>query len=299
MKQPAISQLLPCPACDNESFTHLFDVKDHFLSGETFSLNQCNSCGLISTFPMPQEKDLSDYYLSEKYISHSARPLNLFEFLYQSVRKHTLKRKARLSAGFSKGKELLDIGCATGEFLVACKKEGFEVTGVEPSEKARETALKIHNLKIYDLPALSGFRDQTYDVITMWHVLEHVMDINHRLKQIYRLLKKDGVLIMALPNPESFDATHYKSFWAAYDVPRHLFHFNRNSLKMLAHKHGFHIQQILPMKFDSFYISLLSEKYKSGKGSLLRAFYFGLKSNLYAKRNQNNYSSLIYIISKK
>ncbi|MBW6491464.1 MAG: class I SAM-dependent methyltransferase [Lentimicrobium sp.] len=299
MKQPKSIHLPPCEICDNESFTFLSDIKDHFLSGEIFSLYKCNSCGLISTFPAPAEFDLPKYYLSEKYISHSARPESLFEFLYQTIRKYTLKHKAKLVSKYAGGKNLLDIGCATGEFLMACKNRGFEVSGVEPNKKAREIAAKFHSLKIEDLQALSEFEDHTYDVISMWHVLEHVRDINQRFEEIHRLLKKDGVLIIALPNPESYDAEHYKSYWAAYDVPRHLYHFNENALKTLSIKHGFHIQKILPMKFDAFYISLLSEKYKTGKGSFLKAFYWGFKSNLYANQNHRGHSSLIYILSKK
>lgn len=218
--------------------------------------------------------------------------------LYQTVRNFTNKSKAKLVQRLSKGKSILDIGCATGEFLIACKQKGFIVYGVEPNEKAREVALENHKLVINDLSFLDECESNSFDVITMWHVLEHVHEINKRMQQVYRLLREDGTAIIALPNYESYDAAHYKENWAAYDVPRHLFHFNKTSFETLAKKNGFQLREILPMKFDSYYVSLLSEKYLNGKGSLVKATFRGFLSNLKARQNNNQYSSLIYIISK-
>ena len=288
-----------CLGCDNKYISFLINVDDHFLSGETFSLFKCNTCGLISTFPAPDENHISSYYKSEKYISHSSRPGNFFEFMYQGVRRYTLNRKANLTLKYAHGKKLLDIGCATGEFLQTCRKKGFDVYGVEPNQKAREIAFINHGLFIEDLDGLATFKPATFDAISMWHVLEHVHDINERMVQLSKLLKEDGVAIIALPNSESYDAAHYKDTWAAYDVPRHLFHFNKSAFNTLATKHGFKVKAILPMKFDAFYVSLLSEKYKKGKGSPIKALFNGLRSNINAKMNKGNYSSLIYIISKK
>lgn len=288
-----------CLLCDNKDVKFLFKVKDHFLSGETFSLFQCSECGLIFTSPAPNENIIDQYYKSEKYISHAAKPTNLFEFIYQQVRHFTLSRKANIALKYAHGKKLLDIGCATGEYLHTCQKKGFDVFGVEPNQRAREIAFINNGLNIEDLEGLNTFRPGTFDAISMWHVLEHVHDINERMVQIDRLLKQDGVAIIALPNFESYDATFYKDAWAAYDVPRHLFHFNRKSFSTLAEKHGFKIRKILPMKFDAYYVSLLSEKYKNGKGSAIKALFIGLRSNIKAKMKQGNYSSLIYVISKK
>ncbi len=287
-----------CVVCDNKDVKFLFKVRDHFLSGETFSLFKCNSCGLISTFPAPDENHVASYYKSEKYISHSSSPASFFEFLYQGVRHFTLNRKAKLTLKYAHGKKLLDIGCATGEYLQTCRKKGFEVFGIEPNQKAREIAFTNHGLIIEDLDGLNTFKPGTFDAISMWHVLEHVHDINERMIQLNRLLKEDGVAIIALPNSESYDAAHYKEIWAAYDVPRHLYHFNKSAFKTLAEKHEFKVRNILPMKFDAYYVSLLSEKYKNGKGSPIKAFLTGLRSNIKAKMKQGNYSSLIYVISK-
>lgn len=299
MEQSEIIIPRTCLVCDNQNISFLMDVKDHFLSGETFSLYKCNSCGLISTFPAPDESKISEYYKSEKYVSHSSKPSGLFEFAYHQVRQITLKSKAKITSKYSHGKKLLDIGCATGEYLQTCKKQGFEVSGVEPNQKAREIALANYGLKIGDLNSLNSFSPESFDVITMWHVLEHVHDINERMAKINQLLKLNGIAIIAVPNPESYDAHHYIDKWAAYDVPRHLFHFTQNALKTLAEKHGFTVREILPMKFDAFYVSLLSEKYKTGRSSVLKATMTGIKSNRKAKQQQNNYSSLIYILSKK
>lgn len=288
-----------CLVCGNQDIKFLMEVKDHFLSGETFSLYKCNSCGLISTFPAPDENKIADYYKSEKYISHSSKPSSAFEFLYQQVRNITLKSKAKITAKYAHGKKLLDIGCATGEYLHTCQKNGFEVLGVEPNQKAREIAHANYGLNIGNLDSLNSFPPGSFDVITMWHVLEHVHDINERMARIYQLIKSNGIAIIAVPNPESYDAQHYIDRWAAYDAPRHLFHFTQSSLKTLAKKHGFIVRDILPLKFDAFYVSLLSEKYKKGSTSFLKAMMIGIKSNFKAKRRQNNYSSLIYILNKK
>ena len=288
-----------CLVCDNKDIRFLMEVKDHFLSGETFSLHKCNSCGLISTYPVPDENNIAIYYKSEKYISHSAKPASFFEFIYPQVRNITLKKKAKITSAYAHGNKLLDIGCATGEYLHTCKKQGFDVLGVEPNQKARDIARANYGLNIDDLGTLNSLAPESFDVITMWHVLEHVHDINERMEQINQLLKSNGTAIIALPNPESYDARHYKDFWAAYDVPRHIFHFSQSAFNALAKKHGFSVHKILPMKFDAFYVSLLSEKYKRGRTSFLRAMTVGLKSNFKAKRNQNNYSSLIYILRKK
>lgn len=289
----------PCLVCNNEDISFLLEVKDYFLSGEIFPLYKCNTCGLISTFPAPDENHIASYYKSEKYISHSSRATNFFEFLYQGVRHFTLKKKANLTLKYAHGNKLLDIGCATGEYLQTCRKKGFEVYGVEPNQKAREIAYINHGLIIEDLEGLNTFKPGTFDAISMWHVLEHVHDINERMLQINRLLKEDGVAIIALPNSECYDAAYYKDKWAAYDVPRHLFHFSKLAFKTLAEKHGFKVKVIRPMKFDAYYVSLLSEKYKNGKSAPIRALLTGLRSNIKAKMKHGNYSSLIYIISKK
>jgi 2-polyprenyl-3-methyl-5-hydroxy-6-metoxy-1,4-benzoquinol methylase len=213
--------------------------------------------------------------------------------MYHTVKQKALRDKIKLIQNFhpKKGK-LLDIGAGTGDFLVIAAKNGWDVVGVEPSAKAKAIA---QSKGVAFLEELSQMQDHSADVITMWHVLEHVPDVEAQIAELKRILKPDGVLIVAVPNFRSYDALHYGKFWAAYDVPRHLWHFSKTAIKLLFEKHEVKLEKILPMKFDSFYVSLLSEKYKTGKMNFINAFITGLRSNLKAKRNFE-YSSHIYIL---
>jgi 2-polyprenyl-3-methyl-5-hydroxy-6-metoxy-1,4-benzoquinol methylase len=196
-----------------------------------------------------------------------------------------------------KGRALLDIGSGTGEFLNHCKEAGFSVEGIEPSESARKLTKNNFNIIAKEESDLGSIPDESQDFVSMWHVLEHVYHLNDRIKQIYRLLKKDGKVIIAVPNLNSYDAKHYKEYWAAYDLPRHLYHFRPTDVEAIFKKHDFSLEKILPMKFDSYYVSMLSEKYRNGRVNYFNAFYIGLKSNLKAGKKAE-YSSQIYILSK-
>ncbi len=190
----------------------------------------------------------------------------------------------------------MDIGCGTGEFLEFCRQKGFVALGIEPNFKAREFAKNTYHLDVKEEDALEKMNSQQFDIITLWHVLEHVSDLNTRMNKIKEVLNPDGVVIIAVPNSGSWDAQYYEKFWAAFDLPRHLYHFDKNSLSNLAQKHGFKIEKFLPMKWDAFYISLLSEKYKTGSSNYVKSFFQGLKSNFIATRKQDNYSSVIIIL---
>ncbi|MDD3743120.1 MAG: class I SAM-dependent methyltransferase [Lentimicrobiaceae bacterium] len=293
------THLPDCQICNGSDFTHYLDLQDYFLTGEPFVIYQCTNCGLLLTYPQPKEQELSRYYQSEDYISHSNKQSDFLSRVYQRVRLYTLTRKVQLIQRYSSGKNILDIGCATGEFLARCKDYGFNVTGAEPDKQSGDYARVNYGIKVYNPLDLSTLEAQSFDVITQWHVLEHVSDLNSRFSLLQKLLKSDGVCLIALPNPASADAAHYKKFWAAYDVPRHLFHFKQPAIKILADKHGFSTIAVLPMKFDAYYISLLSEKYKTGKSNYLKAFFWGFLSNLKAKTNHGEYSSLIYVLKKQ
>ncbi|MBV2247104.1 MAG: class I SAM-dependent methyltransferase [Lentimicrobium sp.] len=293
-----ILQVADCQACESDNLAHYMDLKDFFLSGESFSILECKKCGLLITTPRPLEQDLSRYYQSDDYISHSNKQSDIVSRLYQWVRNYTLSRKVKILKRFSAGKNILDLGCATGEFLAKCKHSGYNVSGVEPDLKARTFAQQSHGLEVHSLADLDKLAPESFDIITQWHVLEHVSDLNARFEVMSKLLKKDGVCIVALPNPNAADAKHYKKYWAAYDVPRHLFHFRRHALIFLANKFDFSVSAILPMKFDSYYVSLLSEKYITGKPNYFKAFLWGLKSNLKARSGNGEYSSLIYVLKK-
>lgn len=248
------------------------------------------------TSPRPDDELLGKYYESEDYVSHSDTDKGLVNFAYQKVKAITLKQKEKLISSFNSTKKLLDIGCGTGDFLVHCKNKGWEVEGLEPDSKARKRAIEKGIKNVSDLDAFYDLKDNSFGIITMWHVLEHVADLNEYMVKLHSILEENGRLLIAVPNPESPDAEKYGAFWAAYDVPRHLFHFSKKNINDLSEKHGFRVENIKPMIFDSYYVSMLSEKYK--EGSVINAAINGFISNLKAKKS-TNYSSLIYILSKK
>lgn len=275
--------------------THL-KVKDHSVSGEEFELVENPEYGFLETIPQPALDKLSNYYVSEDYISHTDSKRNLFEKAYHLVRTVSLKKKLSLINSFtSDDKNLLDIGCGTGGFLQTAFKNNWKVSGIEPNQQARDLANSKTNNAVVEIEQLLKFKSNSFDVITLWHVLEHLPSLEDQIKIFKELLKPKGTLIIAVPNYKSFDAKHYKEFWAAYDVPRHLWHFNQESISKLVSKEFFKVEEVKPMWFDSFYVSMLSEKYKSGKMSPIKGIWIGLLSNLKAMRSKEA-SSLIYII---
>lgn len=290
-----------CPLCNSKDIHFSFSAKDHTVTGESFEVFECKNCTAKFTQNIPSVSEIGKYYQSENYISHSDTSKGLINRLYHSVRIHTLKKKKSLiekTLGRSTG-SLLDIGSGTGAFLHTMKNAGWEVTGVEPDPIARGNSLKVNRLAALPPEALDTFGENTFDAITMWHVLEHVHDLHEQMDQIKRLLKQGGSVFIAVPNFTSYDAKHYKESWAAWDVPRHLYHFSPESMKLLAEKHGFKIQAMKPMWYDSFYVSMLSEKYKSGKSNLASAIITGMTSNLKALSDNAQCSSVIYILKNK
>lgn len=268
---------------------------DHTVSNEKFDLIYDDELDMLITSPKPSINQLPKYYESDDYISHTDSKKTLFEKVYQLVKNYALKKKVILINKESLGKgKLLDVGAGTGDFLLAAKNNGWLVNGVEPNTNARKLALE-KSIQLNN--DINNFQGEKYDVITMWHVLEHVTNLDEFIETLNRLLKPDGTIIIAVPNFKSYDANYYKEFWAAYDVPRHLWHFSKTSIKKIFIKKGIKLKKIKPLKFDSFYVSLLSQKYKTGKMNLIKAFIVGMKSNLKAK-SSGNYSSLIYILKK-
>lgn len=270
-------------------------VKDHSVSKETFDLYRDEILDLVYTHPQPNEANLPKYYDSDDYISHTDGKRSLFEKAYQFVKNIALKNKLNLINSLQKSKgNLLDIGAGTGDFLVVAKENGWQITGIEPSSKAKEIAIK---KGIYFVEDSSTVETNSIDVITMWHVLEHVPNIENQIKELKRLLKPNGTILIAVPNFNSFDAQHYGHHWAAYDVPRHLWHFSKTAIQKLFEKEDMKLVDILPMKFDAFYVSLLSEKYQTGKMNYIKAFFIGLQSN-WKGRQTKEFSSHIYVIKK-
>lgn len=294
-----MEQINECPVCGSNTFSQVKSISDHFLSKEQFQIAQCADCGFLFTNPRPSPENISRYYQSDEYLSHSKSNKGLISFIYDTVRNISLKKKFRLIKQYKPGKKLLDIGCGTGEFLDYMKRMGWEVAGVEPAEQPRKFAAGKYKIEVHNEDMIDRLPEKSFDLITLWHVLEHVPDLNLRISQVKKLLANDGLLLIALPNHLSWDAHHYGEYWAAWDVPRHFYHFNEQTFSLLAGKHNLEIISINPMKFDAYYISLLSEKYKSNRTCLFAAFINGLRSNISAKRNANNYSSIIYLLKTR
>ena len=281
------------PSIEGFSGIKVLDLKDYFLTQENFALHQDDETGVLYTFPQPLH-NLSRYYESENYISHTDGKKSLFEKIYQIAKHYNLNQKLKLIQGKTQGKTILDYGCGAGDFLQHMQKNGYVVTGMEPNPKANEISRKkignenVVNCELKDI-------NKKFDIITLWHVLEHIPNLNEIIVELKNHLNPNGTLIIAVPNHQSFDASYYGEKWAAYDVPRHLWHFNPTSIEKLFNKFGMKIENVNPMKLDSFYVSLLSEKYKGNSLAFLKAFYIGLLSNFKAQKN-GQYSSLIYTI---
>lgn len=268
-------------------------TKDYTVSGEQFELHRDEGLDMLITQPQPEE--LSKYYDSEDYISHTDAKTSFTERLYHWIKAVNLKNKIQtVENQIDNPINLLDVGAGTGDFLITAQDAGFEVTGVEPNEKARGLA-KEKGMELW--PTLDKLAVQKFQAITLWHVLEHLPNLQEQVSNLVELLEDDGVLVIAVPNFKSWDAQHYKSFWAAYDVPRHLWHFSKTAIFKLFAPHGLQVVQTKPMWFDAFYVSLLSEKYKGNRFYFITVFFIGLWSNLKAVFTKEP-SSLIYILKK-
>ena len=276
-----------------------FKVKDFSVSGELFDLIFDQDYQLYKTYPQPDIDKHSKYYESDDYISHTDHRRNFKEHLYYLVKQIALRNKLKLINGFKTDtKTILDFGCGTGDFLKVCYKDGWEITGIEPSVKARDIANQKLNNLVFDANEINNFKNKKFDVITLWHVLEHLPNLKEAIINFKQLLKPNGVLVVAVPNFRSYDANYYQSYWAAWDVPRHLWHFSQFSISKLFGEVNMKIVETRPMYFDAYYVSLLSEKYKFGKHRFLNAFWIGLKSN-WSARQSGEFSSLIYVLKKQ
>lgn len=289
-----------CPICNSTDISTVLSVKDYTVSSESFPVAHCEQCTLRFTQDVPGAASIGPYYKSENYISHTNTSKGLINRLYQFVRKRTLKGKRKLVqkvTGLSQGR-LLDVGSGVGSFANEMKQNGWEVTGLEPDDDARAVATKEYGLDLQSIDQFYRLQPGSFDAITLWHVMEHVHDLQTYVKQLRTLLKDTGKLIIAVPNYTSKDADIYKEHWAAWDVPRHLYHFSPQSMQRLLESNGLKIGQYKPMWYDSFYICLLSSKYKNGKSNLVASFFNGLRSNIKAMGDVKKCSSVIYISSK-
>jgi 2-polyprenyl-3-methyl-5-hydroxy-6-metoxy-1,4-benzoquinol methylase len=287
-----------CPVCGSAGISEVFKVKDNTVSQEYFEIDHCRNCQVRFTQNPPSEASIAAYYKSEDYISHTDTSKGLINRLYRFVRSFSLNQKKKLvekETGLNNG-NLLDVGSGTGHFASAMKKAGWKVTGLEPDGGARAVASKEHSIELLPSSELFNLPEKKFNVITLWHVLEHVHDVKKYIQTFKKLLADTGRLFIAVPNYTSYDAEKYKAYWAAYDVPRHLYHFTPQTMQWLMKECGLKIVDVKPMWFDSFYVSLLSSKYKNGNTKWIGAFWTGLISNFKAIGDAKKCSSVIYIV---
>jgi SAM-dependent methyltransferase len=290
-----------CPLCDSEDAVLYIQTNDFFLSAEPFSIFKCRSCGFVFTQDHPDEGAISLYYASEDYLSHNDSAKGLSGNLYRFSRRLMLKRKRGLLkklTGSDTG-NLLDIGSGTGHFISEMKKTGWKVLGIEINENARKYSISSLGVEVIPPEEISLLQPESFDCVTMWHVLEHFQYPFGYASEIRRLLKPGGTCVVALPNCSSFDADHYRKFWAAYDVPRHLWHFTPGTFSLFAEKTGFKIKSVRSLPLDVFYISILSEKYKGSNFNFLKGITIGLWYSICALFEMKKRSSLIFLLQKK
>ncbi len=289
-------RLEQCPICKSGVFNNFMICKDHAISKESFAIVQCKKCQFKFTNPRPVPESLPKYYQSENYISHTNKGNNLVNLAYKIARHFTIKNKIKFIRTFHDHGNILDYGCGTGIFIESAKRKGWNVLGIEPNEAARShTSPKMQPFVYSDIRDIK--LKKYFHIITLWHVLEHISDLQDAIKKLKKLLHQDGKIIIAVPNTASWDAQYYKEYWAGYDVPRHMYHFTPTSMNNLLAQYKLKIDATYPMTLDAYYVSLLSEKYKYGKNNYIEAIKNGYKSNKWAKKNNNNFSSIIFVAS--
>ena len=284
-----------CPWCDSEKTQMYLWVKDLFLTGEAFEIHECLKCGLLFTEPRPDASSIGKYYQSEEYYSHQENKSGFIPKIYESVKKVNLRHKRKLATKGLKVGTMLEIGCGVGDFLHEMEQKGWNCTGIEPSEEAKAIAKNRVKANILNPEELTSLKDESFDLITMWHVLEHVDNLKDEVMHLQRLLKKGGRLVLALPNFKSADAEHYREYWAAYDVPRHLNHFCRESINNIFKNTKLKLKKTDKLVWDAYYISYMSEKYKNHTMPLLKGAMKGMISNIKARKS-GEWSSLVYVL---
>ena len=290
-----------CPLCGGTHLKRVMTCTDFYASGEQFDVMSCEDCGFTFTQDVPVEAEIGRYYETPDYISHSDTKKGAMNAIYHQVRKYMLGKKARLVAKESHRKRgrLLDIGTGTGYFAATMEQRGWKVEAIEKNAQARVFAKEHFGLEVKGEEALQEFEPGSFDVITLWHVMEHLEHLDETWECLRELLSDRGVLIVAVPNCSSYDAGKYGEYWAAYDVPRHLWHFTPVTIQQLASKHGFIMAARHPMPFDAFYVSMLSEKHRGSSFPFVKGMCTGTVAWFSALGKKERSSSMIYVFRKK
>ena len=287
-----------CPWCGSDKAQINLWLKDEFLSHEDFQICECLNCGLLYTMPRPNKEKIGEYYKSEEYYSHQENKSGFIPKLYEKIKSINLRNKYKMATQGKTVGKLLDIGCGVGDFIHTAELKGWECLGVEPSEDAKNIAKTRIKANIVNSKELEQMPDESFEVITMWHVLEHVDNLKWQIEQLERLIKENGRIVIAVPNYKSYDGQFYKNLWAAYDVPRHLSHFDKKTITKIFKSKDLELKKVDKLIWDAYYISYMSEQYKHHTLALLRGAYRGLMSNLKARRS-GEWSSMVYIFEKK
>lgn len=290
-----------CPVCGKSAIEHSFACKDYFATGEQFDVDRCKECGFAFTQKVPDEKEINRYYESSAYVSHSNTKKGVVNKLFHAVRRIMLRRKVNLmeKLTYLKNGTIVDYGAGTGYFAHAMQRKGWTVAAIEKSEAARTYAKEAFGLEMLPESGLDGIERGSVDIITMWHVLEHVQNIDAMWEKMHALLDVTGIAVIAVPNSLSYDAKYYGKDWAAYDVPRHLWHFTPSTIAAMGRKHGFILEKMMTMPFDGFYISILSEKNRGSSLPLIKGMWRGFRGWLKTCTKREASSSLIYVFRKK
>ena len=294
-----MEKLENCLVCGHNKFKTLFSCKDFVATGEDFQLQYCESCTFLFTNPRPSISEIGKYYQSDQYISHAGEKKGLIYKVYDIVRDFSIKQKLDLIKKYHKTGKLMDLGCGLGYFLNGVKLDKtFDGLGVDISDDAVEYVKNTFGINVENESELDNLDKHTFDIITQWHVLEHVHYLNERMQQLHHLLKQDGTMFIAVPNSKSKDAEIYKEYWDGYDVPRHLYHFNQKSFSLLIEKHGFEIVEIKPMWFDAPYICMRSEVHLKNRFPFINGAINGIKSTA-AALSAGEHSTLLFVVKKK
>ena len=299
-----LETLSNCPVCNGKHFDPFLDVQDHSVSHGTFHIVKCKKCGFLFTNPRPGEESIASFYDSSAYLSHHDEADSLMSKVYNQVRKLAVKSKLDLIRKYDQHpeKQILDIGCGTGFFVKSCLDQNWQAMGTEPDKDARTEAQKRSGAPVYASIFEPDLEKKTYTSITMWHVLEHIHRLEETMSWLYQHLAPKGTLFIAVPNPQSYDSQVFGKHWAAYDVPRHLYHFTKDTMEKLLQHYNFAITDLKCMVFDSYYVSLLSNQYKNKSGRILSSILTGTLSNIKGfgtNPHNTNTSSIIYIAHKK
>ena len=299
-----MEQLEQCPCCQSKQIKSGDTISDFFLTNESFRLSKCLNCSFEFTHPRPSIKEIGRYYQSENYISHHSTNTSLFHQLYRLIRNYMFGKKMRYIRTYFKKQyneiSLMDYGAASGDFLAYCKTQHFKtLAGIEQDASCRKAAADIHGIPLKSPEALEALPQNSFDVITLWHVLEHIHNVDEVIALFHKLLDENGILVIAVPNINSLDRKIYGKYWAAYDVPRHLYHFNASTISILLQRLGFTLVGKHALPFDAYYISLHSEWLKKSNAlmAFLRAIKNGFRSNFSAQKT-GDYSSLVYVFKK-